>query len=322
MKKIRKSLLICVAFMSMLVLCSCNPQLTLNPKYAYSSFELNLGEEISTNIGDYVNFDELTEEEADFVRDNTEILYDGEEMAGESFAETGDHTLTINYCGHKYRDYKIKITDNEPPTFLKCKDVYSFVGLDLDSTAVDMMFDARDNSGKCKLKIRKKDVNTDKEGEYTVKAVATDPSGNKAEAEAKIVIQKPRYGAPGTYVFVDVAKQTLTYFVDGKVKLETPVVTGNAYGHGTPKGTYRLNNKTRNQKLVGREDNGDEYESFVYYWMAFIGNSYGLHDATWRATFGGNIYQGNGSHGCVNMPIAKAGELYEMIEIGTPVIIY
>ena len=30
-------------------------------------------------------------------------------------------------------------------------------------------------------------------------------------------------------------------------------------------------------------DNGDEYQSFVNYWMAFIGSSYGLHDATWRS---------------------------------------
>jgi lipoprotein-anchoring transpeptidase ErfK/SrfK len=56
--------------------------------------------------------------------------------------------------------------------------------------------------------------------------------------------------------------------------------------------------------------------------MAFIGSSYGMHDATWRTNFGGNIYQSGGSHGCVNMPYESAARLYEIIEPGTPVLIY
>ena len=79
---------------------------------------------------------------------------------------------------------------------------------------------------------------------------------------------------------------------------------------------------TLSAALKGEEDNGDEYESFVNYWMAFIGNSYGLHDATWRGTFGGSIYQGAGSHGCVNMPYNSAAELYSMVSPGTLVLIY
>ena len=36
--------------------------------------------------------------------------------------------------------------------------------------------------------------------------------------------------------------------------------------------------------------------------------------------FGGARYQTYGSHGCVNMPPASAGELYNLIQAGTPVI--
>jgi lipoprotein-anchoring transpeptidase ErfK/SrfK len=150
----------------------------------------------------------------------------------------------------------------------------------------------------------------------------TDSSGNKATAEAYVKVQKPEYGALGTYVYVSIPKQHLTYFVDGKAKMDCPVVTGNAGNHGTPRGTFRLVYKSRNQVLRGTEDNGDEYQSFVSYWMPFIGSSYGLHDASWRSEFGGNIYQGGGSHGCVNMPPSSAAQLYEMIEPGTPVLIY
>ena len=52
------------------------------------------------------------------------------------------------------------------------------------------------------------------------------------------------------------------------------------------------------------------------------GNSYGLHDASWRSRFGGNIYTYNGSHGCVNMPRSEVSKLYNMVEIGTPVYVH
>lgn len=56
--------------------------------------------------------------------------------------------------------------------------------------------------------------------------------------------------------------------------------------------------------------------------MAFIGNSYGIHDANWRSTFGGQIYLTNGSHGCVNVPPANMPALYQAVKVGTPVVIY
>ena len=49
----------------------------------------------------------------------------------------------------------------------------------------------------------------------------------------------------------------------------------------------------------------------------------GIHDAyRWRTKYGGDIYQWNGSHGCVNAPLEVAQTLYERVEMGTPVIVY
>ena len=48
----------------------------------------------------------------------------------------------------------------------------------------------------------------------------------------------------------------------------------------------------------------------------------GLHDATWRYYFGGNIYRGNGSHGCVNLPLWAARDIYEAVDTGTAIIIF
>ena len=38
--------------------------------------------------------------------------------------------------------------------------------------------------------------------------------------------------------------------------------------------------------------------------------------------YGGQIYITNGSHGCVNLPPSKAGELYEYVEAGMPIVCY
>lgn len=117
------------------------------------------------------------------------------------------------------------------------------------------------------------------------------------------------------YILVDISDQTLKYYVKGKVKLKSNVVTGGP-GNRTPKGHFRLRSKSRNITLRG---NG--YSSYVKYWMAFIGSEYGIHDASWRSKFGGTIYKKNGSHGCPNMSRKNAAKLYKMAPIGTRVII-
>jgi lipoprotein-anchoring transpeptidase ErfK/SrfK len=48
----------------------------------------------------------------------------------------------------------------------------------------------------------------------------------------------------------------------------------------------------------------------------------GLHDANWRSSFGGDIYLTNGSHGCVNLPHDAACQLFDMVGIGTTVVVH
>lgn len=126
-----------------------------------------------------------------------------------------------------------------------------------------------------------------------------------------------------TYIDIDISKQKLVYFRNGKKKFSTDVVTGcrNA-GTVTPTGLFQILDKERDITLKGRNANGSKYASYVNYWMAFLGGSYGIHDANWRSSFGGDIYIYNGSHGCVNVPPSKMPKLYEMVDWGTPVIIH
>ncbi|MBQ4482310.1 MAG: L,D-transpeptidase [Lachnospiraceae bacterium] len=120
-----------------------------------------------------------------------------------------------------------------------------------------------------------------------------------------------------TYIDIDIDNQKLTYFVNGAPVLISDVVTGNARAHhDTPKGTYTLYGKSTNRTLKGAD-----YEAFVKYWMPFTGN-YGIHDASWRKSFGGSIYQTSGSHGCVNLPGSMAEALFNQVSVGTMVVIH
>ncbi|MDO4556120.1 MAG: L,D-transpeptidase/peptidoglycan binding protein [Lachnospiraceae bacterium] len=120
-----------------------------------------------------------------------------------------------------------------------------------------------------------------------------------------------------TYAEVSISGQEMWYYKDGECVLSSSVVTGDVTkGRSTPTGAYSVMYKTTGVSLTGQG-----YSSPVSYWMPFDTNV-GFHDATWRGSFGGSIYRGNGSHGCVNMPYSQAQALYKLIEPGCPVFVY
>lgn len=118
-----------------------------------------------------------------------------------------------------------------------------------------------------------------------------------------------------TYIEIDMTEQKMYYYKDGECLVETSIVTGNTSRRmGTPQGVNYVYNKQTNRIL-----RGTNYASFVSFWMP-INGSVGIHDATWRSKFGGEIYKNSGSHGCINTPYDQMVILYELVEIGTPVI--
>jgi len=120
-----------------------------------------------------------------------------------------------------------------------------------------------------------------------------------------------------TYVEISLASQRLWFYKDGVLVVETPVVTGNPFlRNATPPGVFGITYKTKDAILRGAD-----YETPVKFWMPFNGGI-GLHDATWRGAFGGSIYRGNGSHGCVNMPYGAAQKVFEKISRNDPVVVY
>lgn len=128
-----------------------------------------------------------------------------------------------------------------------------------------------------------------------------------------------------TYIEVDLTAQHLWYYKDGKLTMESDIVSGYpSKSRNTPGGVYKLWYKEKGKTLRGSAD-GQSYASYVDYWNNVSTIGIGLHDASWQnGNFGGERYKSStwGSHGCINMPLDKAKYVYEKIDMGTPVFMY
>jgi hypothetical protein len=120
-----------------------------------------------------------------------------------------------------------------------------------------------------------------------------------------------------SYVEINLGLQKLWYYKSGRLVVESDIVTGNVRaGNQTPAGAYFVNYKAKNATLKG-----PGYSAFVNYWMPF-NKGIGLHDATWRRSFGGEIFKTDGSHGCINLPKSVAQTIFQSLDQGTIVLCY
>ena len=128
-----------------------------------------------------------------------------------------------------------------------------------------------------------------------------------------------------TYIEVDLSWQHMYYYQYGTLIFDSDFVSGNmSYAdRQTPSGIYTLYYKKSPDVLRGtkKPDGTYEYEQKVTYCMPFNG-VVGFHDATWRDSFGGDIYMYGGSHGCINLPYSSAAVLYDLIQYDVPIICF
>ena len=135
-----------------------------------------------------------------------------------------------------------------------------------------------------------------------------------------------------TFIEIDIVSQTLRFYKNTKLFLDTPVTTGKKDGvHDTTLGYYNVMFIDTNRVLM-------PFQAFVNYWMRFNdAEALGIHDAPWRESvngyytyYGGTIYKHSGSagskysgsHGCVNVPLKKMSILYPESGMNTPVYVH
>ena len=145
-------------------------------------------------------------------------------------------------------------------------------------------------------------------------------SGEKEPVYYQKAVKRGTNDIGDTYVEVNLTKQHVLLYKNGKKIKESDCVTGRN-SSPTPTGIYSVTYKDYTYEGHQVQLVGENYASDVSFFIPFSGNV-GLHDASWRRSFGGNQYKTQGSHGCVNLPYDMAKAIFDTVEKGMPVIVY
>lgn len=261
---------------------------------------------------------EIWRQVCEFTDKSSKILYD---MGAEKIALTPDITagfLEVKADGCPVLDEAGKIVLNEEAVLTWVDHLAS----DYNTRDTEREFEAtRGDTVTVKYVTYGTELDVEAEKQYLLEALSSEETGTGTQIHTPAYIQQGYVRGlddiGDTYIEIDMTEQRMYYYEDGEQILETEIVTGNTGRRmGTPQGINFVYGKERNRTL-----RGPGYASFVKYWMPVKGNI-GIHDASWRSRFGGEIYKTNGSHGCINTPTDIMSELYDRVEIGTPVIMF
>lgn len=119
-----------------------------------------------------------------------------------------------------------------------------------------------------------------------------------------------------SYIDIDLTNQRLSYFEGGRKVLESITSTGRP-GMETPTGEFSVLAKDKMHW-------SGQYGLYMPYSLRFYG-SYWIHDLPeWPGGYkeGANHLGIRVSHGCVRLETPKAVQLFDMAEVGTPVLIH
>lgn len=210
---------------------------------------------------------------------------------------------------YKFEDKKVRIFVDE------LKEKFEVIGKDFDFTT---------HNGKS-IKVKAKVFGNEINKKQTV-ALITDALKNGKTIDSDLVYSRRsrNNGILGkSYIEISLGAQHLWYYRDGKLVLDTPVVTGDpSINHDTPTGLFEIWSKETDRFLRGNNPDGTKYKVHVDYWMQIDYTGVGIHDTKARAAYGGQVFNGAGSHGCINTPIKPVRTIFNTAENGMPVIIY
>ncbi|MEE3427493.1 MAG: L,D-transpeptidase family protein [Ruminococcus sp.] len=172
-------------------------------------------------------------------------------------------------------------------------------------------------------------LKTNKTYTYRIRSYKT-VNGSKVYGKGKtfnVTASNTAYGktVSGTWVEVCTETQQMFMYVNNKLYVKTPVITGYYYDSGrrTTPGFHRVLSKKAPATLHGSYG-GSSWNVTVSHWLGFTGDGQGIHSATWQSNFGGELYKlsSRGSHGCVNTPTGAISKMYSKAYVGMPVVVY
>lgn len=118
------------------------------------------------------------------------------------------------------------------------------------------------------------------------------------------------------WIDVNLATYTLTAYVGTEAVMQSSVVIG-ASVSPTVQGEFHVYWKLDKQTMEGTGWDGTPYRQEDVPWVMYFFEDYAIHGAYWRNGFG---YAA--SHGCVNLPVDFARQLYEWAPYGTRVVVH
>jgi lipoprotein-anchoring transpeptidase ErfK/SrfK len=140
----------------------------------------------------------------------------------------------------------------------------------------------------------------------------------------------PTVDTPGKVIVVQLSRQWLWAYIDGKIVFDSAATTGQP-DLETPTGTYHIQFKLTEHWFISPWPKGSPYyykPQLVHYALYFLDKGFYIHDAPWRQSFGpgSNVPHTlpdgtaeTGSHGCVQVPVSSSKWLYEWAPEGTEI---
>ncbi|MEH2389267.1 MAG: L,D-transpeptidase [Nostoc sp.] len=112
------------------------------------------------------------------------------------------------------------------------------------------------------------------------------------------------------WIEIDLSEQRLRAW-EGKKLVYSYRISGGKRSTPTPIGVFRINSKYRTHRMRGSGYNIPDVPYTMYFYRG-----YAIHGAYWHNRFGTPV-----SHGCVNLPVKQAHNLYRWASTGTLVVV-
>ncbi len=140
----------------------------------------------------------------------------------------------------------------------------------------------------------------------------------------------------GPVLVVSLVEQVLRYYNNGKLVRAFFIVTGQ-YLRPSPPGFWSIILRQHPTEFKSTEPPGSAFwypPTPIQWALEYHAGGYFFHDSWWRSSYGPgrnfphydpigtDVYNNNGSHGCINMNPDEVAWLYPHIPWGTPVILY
>jgi hypothetical protein len=140
------------------------------------------------------------------------------------------------------------------------------------------------------------------------------------------------YHLTGKVVMISLREQTARFYQNGKLVFWTYVTTGNIDTPSVPGLNYALYKQTHTTFISPDPPGSPDWyaPTPINFAIAYAAGGYFLHDAWWRAEFGPytNLPHwdpaafNGGSHGCVNFPLSVMSQVYDWVDVNTPIVMY